>query len=87
MQVLAYLRVCVSQALAAFQTHSPASIAGLPPQEQQAYVLGYLKEYMSQAWHDKLVASYGMDARAFSECEVLRSSCHQVPASVFCAAL
>ncbi|WIA18845.1 hypothetical protein OEZ85_003523 [Tetradesmus obliquus] len=65
-KVLAYLRVCVSQALAAFQTHSPASIAGLPPQEQRAYVLGYLKEYMSQAWHDKLVASYGMDARAFS---------------------
>jgi hypothetical protein len=59
--------VCVTQALAAFQAHSPASIAGLPPQEQQAYVLGYLKEYMSQAWHDKLVASYGLDARAFGK--------------------
>jgi hypothetical protein len=67
LQVLAYLRLCVTQALAAFQAHSPASIAGLPLQEQQAYVLGYLKEYMSQAWHDKLVASYWLDARAFGE--------------------
>jgi hypothetical protein len=67
MQVLAYLRVCVTQALTGFQAHSPASIAGLPPQEQQTYVLGYLKEYMSQAWHDKLVASYGLDARAFGK--------------------
>jgi hypothetical protein len=34
-------------------------------------VLGYLKEYMSQAWHDKLVATYGLDARAFGKCSIL----------------
>ncbi|KAF6257115.1 ribonuclease H2, subunit B [Scenedesmus sp. NREL 46B-D3] len=66
-KVLAYLRVCVLQALAAFQAHSPASMAGLPPLQQQAYVLGYLREYLSQAWHDKLLASYGLDARAFGD--------------------
>lgn len=66
-QVLAYLRVCVSQALAAFRSCSPASIAGLPDQEQQLYALRFMREYMSQAWFDKLAASYGNTPSSLSE--------------------
>jgi len=66
-QILAYLRVCCGQALAAFQAASASSIAGLPELEQQKYVLRFMREYLSQAWHDKLVSSYGLDPAFFSE--------------------
>lgn len=66
-QILAFLRVCVNQTLAAFQSHSPASIAGLTHEVQQVYVLRFLKEYVPPAWHDQLVTSYGIDLKAFSE--------------------
>lgn len=66
-QVLACLRVCVNQTLAAFRAHSVSSIAGLTEQEQQAYMLRFLKEYISAAWHDMLLSSYGLDPCTFSE--------------------
>lgn len=57
-QVLAFLRVFVQQSLAAFRSHSPSSIAGLPEPEAQAYVVRFMREYLSQAWYDKLAGSY-----------------------------
>lgn len=69
LQVLAFLRVFVQQCLAAFQHHSPSSIAGLPDTEQQAYVIKFLREYVSQAWFDKLASSYNLaQHHSLSEC-------------------
>eukprot|EP00878_Enallax_costatus_P010503 GHUV01010966.1.p1 GENE.GHUV01010966.1~~GHUV01010966.1.p1 ORF type:complete len:282 (+),score=86.47 GHUV01010966.1:441-1286(+) len=65
-KVIAFLRVCTHRALAAFQSHSPASIAGLSTEDQQMYVLRFLKEYVPAMWHDKLVESYGIDLKAFN---------------------
>lgn len=70
-QTLAYLRLAAKQALAAFQSHSAASIAGLPPAEQQVYVLRFLREYMSAPWHDALLRSLGHEPAAFSESAAL----------------
>jgi hypothetical protein len=67
MQVLAFLRVCVQQALTAFRSHSASSIAGLPEQEQQAYVVRFMREYLSQAWFDKLAATYNLSQHSLSK--------------------
>ena len=66
-QVLAFLRVFVQQSLAAFRSHSASSIAGLPESEQQVYVIKFLREYLSQAWFDKLASSYNLSHHNLSE--------------------
>lgn len=77
MQVLAFLRVCVQQALTAFRSHSASSIAGLPEQEQQAYVVRFMREYLSQAWFDKLASTYNLSQHSLSE--LLHQSVHSAP--------
>jgi hypothetical protein len=66
-QVLAFLRVSAQQALAAFRSHSASSIAGLPDNEQQAYAVRFMREYLSQAWFDKLAGSYNITQQSLSE--------------------
>jgi hypothetical protein len=68
LQVLAFLRVFVQQSLAAFHSHSPSSIAGLPEAEQQAYVVRFMREYLSQAWFDKLASTYSLAPASLSKC-------------------
>eukprot|EP00879_Flechtneria_rotunda_P023428 GHRR01024780.1.p1 GENE.GHRR01024780.1~~GHRR01024780.1.p1 ORF type:complete len:214 (+),score=64.21 GHRR01024780.1:1501-2142(+) len=68
-KVLAFLRVAVSKFLAAFKSHSPGSIAGLPPDEQQHYILRFIREYLSQAWHEGLLRSYGLDPATFGSAD------------------
>jgi hypothetical protein len=65
--VLAFLRVSAQQALAAFRSHSASSIAGLPDPEQQAYAVRFMREYLSQAWFDKLAGSYNISQQSLSE--------------------
>lgn len=77
MQVLAFLRVCMQQALTAFRSHSPSSIAGLPEQEQQVYVVRFLREYLSQAWFDKLASTYNLSQHSLSES--LHETVHAAP--------
>lgn len=67
LQVLAFLRVFVQQSLSAFRSHSSSSIAGLPEQEQQAYVVRFMREYLSQAWFDKLASTYDLSQHSLSE--------------------
>lgn len=73
--MLAYLRVCVQQTLSAFRSHSSSSIAGLPKPEQQAYVVRFMREYLSQAWFDKLAATYNLSQHSLSEWCGLQGSC------------
>jgi hypothetical protein len=60
LQVLAFLRVFVQQSLSAFCSHSASSIAGLPDSEQEAYVVRLMREYLNQAWFDKLAGTYNL---------------------------
>eukprot|EP00775_Hariotina_reticulata_P004223 gene4223-4472_t len=80
-KILAYLRVCCSQALAAFRAASASSIAGLPLPEQQVYVLRFMREYLSQAWHDILVSSYGLNPAAISAAEAAGAVAGKSPAA------
>lgn len=66
-QVLAFLRVFVQQSLSAFRSHSASSIAGLPDSEQEAYVVRFMREYLSQAWFDKLASTYNLSQHSLSE--------------------
>jgi len=66
-QVLACLRLVADRALAAFRSHSASSIAGLPQPEQQAYVIRFMRDYLSQAWFDKLASSYSLSPHSLSE--------------------
>ncbi|KAF8064598.1 rnaseh2b [Scenedesmus sp. PABB004] len=68
-RALAHLRACVAQAGAAFAAASPGSVAGLGPDERRGYVLHFLREYLSAAWHEALLRSYGIDPRAFGAAE------------------
>lgn len=75
LQVLAFLRVSAQQALAAFRSHSASSIAGLPDTEQQAYAVRFMREYLSQAWFDKLASSYNISQQSLSEYCTVLSGC------------
>lgn len=65
-RVLACLRLVADRALAAFRSHSASSIAGLPQPEQQAYVIRFMRDYLSQAWFDKLASSYSLSPHSLS---------------------
>jgi hypothetical protein len=58
--VLAWLRCKARQALAALAATSGSSIAALDPQQQLGYALGFLSEYLSPAWHARLVEHCGV---------------------------